>query len=375
MTRQFTPFRDIWQTLADDLGITTKRMRESRLDMAGDQELALRNSNMALAEVIRTGSPEEQAIAAQRMRDVAAATSRNMGAIRRTGQPELNIASAGELTAPFYQQREQGRLAGEADTQNKMFELAKQRRDEFHDRITQAQAQLSSVRTNADTFLSMLNELGANDAAVQARYRDLVGMSTSDAKGSAGALTVGVPGLGRLNVGGEPETKFDYNQMVKGVAAWLAPQAATLNGQLKMLETAAVKSGFELDPSGGLLDVGAARYGTAGTQPRAPNQSDVLTQPPSPRQGIEAAVNSTLGLSPGRLGELGANAIEAIATKVPQLPRQAMDAVSRFLTPSASAAPVDSEPIPTDREGTINGVYIPPALRRFFNRKRRPVNR
>jgi hypothetical protein len=376
----FTPFRDIWQDMAGGMGITTKRMRESRLDISADQEARLRDANMALAEIIRTGSPEEQAIAAQRMRDVAHATSANLQSIQRTGKPQYGIPAAGDLVGRFYDERQQGRIASEADTRNKMFDLTKQRRDEFHGALTRVQDQLGSVQSSHDTMIELLNKLGAHDPMVQSRYRDLVGMSSGEAKGERGPYELAIHGLGHINLGGEPETDFNYDQIVKGTAAWLTGQTKNLLTMQQQLSSAAVQSGFQLDPSGGLTDVGVPKVPNNWSQPRAQNASDALTQQPTARQGIENAVNDTLQLPQGTLGRVGANAIEGTR-----------DALMEFFRPGSSApsqaqrvyrktdgggvelAP-NTEPIPTARDGTIDGVYIPPALRKYFNRKRRPVN-
>jgi hypothetical protein len=380
MGNEFTPFRDIWQQLAGDLGITTKRMRENRLDLGADQEARLRNANMALAEVIRTGSPEEQAVAAQQMRDVAQATSANLKGIDRTGKPQYNIPAAGELVAPVYDARERGRIAAETDAGNKAYELAKQRRDEFHNDLTKIQDALESVQTNHNTFVEMLNGLGADDPAVQSRYRDLIGMSSGEAKGESGPLNIGIKGLASLNLGGDADVKFTYDQMAKGAARWLKGQTDPLVGYQQAKAAAAVKSGFTLDPSGGLLDVGVPQYRAPVSRPDvSASNAGVPTVPNPPGANIIRASDQPPAGAAERVARGVFNALDP-------------DYVAQTQAAQALGAPsIDAMTLLPDGRAAYQGsIYEPPedararlrAIRaRRYNKQhvegviQRPVNR
>jgi hypothetical protein len=278
------PFRALWQQLAGDLGITTGRMRENALDQQADQETQLRSANMAIAQAMQGGDEEENAILAQMMRDRAQVASQNIAAIQR-GQAPQPTTGAAALVAPFYQQREQGRIAAETDAQNKLYELAKQRRDEFHTEITGEQKKIDSAQAEGNTVLKLLNDLGADSDVVQSRFRDFTGMSLGDSKdGELG--TIGVHGLGHFDLGSllgiSSERKASYDEITKGVAAIIGTQTDAAQKRIAALQHHAVAAGYSLDPeTGGLQDLNIPQYEQGTTKPRAPNASDTLTSPPS----------------------------------------------------------------------------------------------
>jgi hypothetical protein len=291
-----TPFLDVWNHIAGRLGIVTDRMHQSQLDMAANQEGDLRDTNIALASAMQDADPEQAAILAQTMRDRAQQTNANIDAINRAPARVLAsgvtpggvtpIPTAAQTVAPFYQEREQGRIAAEIDAQNKAFELTKQRRDEFHNEILGEQKNIDTANREANTVLALLNKEGADSDVTQSRFRDFTGMSLGDAKNGGELGSIGVHGLGHFDLGAllgiSPEKKASYDEIVKGVAAIQGAQTQAATARIQALQQHAVASGFSVDPNtGGLLDVNVPQYKQGLTGVRAPNASDTLTETPS----------------------------------------------------------------------------------------------
>lgn len=97
----FTPFRDLWNTVAGDLGITTKRMRNDALARAADEEATWRDTSSAL-----TTELERQRALAVSPEDVSqlAALDAQLGIadrLRKSGNPkfkEAGLAMLGKIT-------------------------------------------------------------------------------------------------------------------------------------------------------------------------------------------------------------------------------------------------------------------------------------
>jgi hypothetical protein len=315
-----TPFLNIWDQIAGKLGIVTDRMHQSQLDMAASQEAQLRDANTAIASAMQDADPEQAAILAQTMRDRAQQASDNIAAINRAPARVLQsgvtpggvtpLPTGAQTVAPFYQEREQGRIAANIDAMNKAYDLAKQRRDEFHNEITGEQKNIDHAQAEANTVLGLLNDLGADSDVVQSRFRDFTGMSLGDTKEGGELGSVGVHGIGHFDLGTllgiTPEKKASYDEIVKGVAAIQSAQTQAAKARITALQQHAVASGFSLDPeTGGLLDVNIPQYQQGTTPVRAPNASDTLTGPPSVADRAHAAETKVRDAVKGPMGFWG----------------------------------------------------------------------
>lgn len=99
--RQFTPFKDMWQVLAGDLGITTKRMRENAaIEQALMDQMAVnsqRQLELAMANAAtETDRAQFQDLERQRQQYVAMTKSRD-DEIRRAGLKGLSTLATGNL--------------------------------------------------------------------------------------------------------------------------------------------------------------------------------------------------------------------------------------------------------------------------------------
>lgn len=167
--RQFTPFKDIWQVIARDMGITTKRMRESALEAEASRINELHAFNRSLAEAMTAPgtTPEDQAQLALIMRDAAFATDAiNKNAIRfaRQGRIEAlpRLPGAAEVLRPMYEDQEEYRQAQEAaavrraqelqdeyrERQQELADMFQKREWELSDKLRQEAIQLDNERWN-----------------------------------------------------------------------------------------------------------------------------------------------------------------------------------------------------------------------------------
>ena len=271
-----TPFLDIWNKLAGNLGIVTERMRQNRMDMAANEELNLRNANEALASAMQGADPEQSAIIAQEMRDRAVQANENIQAINR-GTPAQQLPTSTQLVAPFYEQRQALRQNLEAQG----IEFTKKLRDEYHAGILSSQAAIDKVNTEADTLLNLASSsgLGSEDKSVQARFRSMLGASAGDllagemrGGGPIGEILSGLLGAGDNHI-------YSPDEIVKGVSAWRSGQLSSLQAQHDTLVKSALSHGFQLDEGGGLQDLNIPQYQSQ--KPNIPSAPIVPAPPPN----------------------------------------------------------------------------------------------
>jgi hypothetical protein len=116
---EFTPFRDMWQSMASDLGITTKRMRETAAERAAAEEAAWRDANDQLHGELR----RQQALAYTPEDAAELATLETQATIadRMRQSPEQGVRDAGirllgdvmQAQRQFSQKQEADRIAAE----------------------------------------------------------------------------------------------------------------------------------------------------------------------------------------------------------------------------------------------------------------------
>lgn len=379
---EFTPFRDVWNQLAGDLGITTKRMRTMAADEAAEEARLTGYLNEQLGGTLKEAGllatePTERAQLAEldsRRRRFSALAQHHDPAVRAAALTQLAQLSADPLLEQIDAARETRR------TEER--ELRLERRNEYKTELSGTAEQLRNAETEFNTFTEMLNEAGASSSVVQARFRDLVGLSGADVRGERGAMTLKLGPLGSVNLGGEDDKVFSYDEMLAASSGWYRGQRSALEQRLNALAQAATADGFALDTRTGSVELEDLNELYRESRSEASRTAtDANPPPPEPstedqaREAAAAGVEAVYGASQGVVEAVpplkwlrdrlsyGMSSVGDAANKLRELDQGAS---------SSSSSPAPEAPFA--RDGTLNGVYIPRRFRNLFQRRRRPTN-
>lgn len=380
---EFTPFRDMWNAVAADAGITTKRMRtmaadeaaeEARLTGFLDEQIAssLRDAGMLATEP--TDRAQLAELDSMRKRYAALATHHDP-AVRTAALTKLATISADPVLTDIEAARETQRQEQRA--------LRLERRNEYKSELSSSAESLRNAETEFNTFTEMLNEAGASSSVVQARFRDLVGLSGADVRGERGAMTLKLGPLGSVNLGGEDDKVFSYDEMLAASSGWYRGQRSALEQRLNALAQAATNDGFALDTRTGSVELEDLNELYAENRSK-PSRAATVANPPPPeptteeqaKEAASAAVDAIYGGSQGVVEAVpplkwlrdrlsyGLSSVHDAAGKLRELDQGAR-----------TSSPAPAPEAPFERDGTLNGVYIPRRLRHLFQRRqRRPTN-
>lgn len=252
---EFTPFRDIWQSLAADMGITTKRMRLNAADIAAREASAARDLDGSIQQSLRdagalVGTDMDRA-------QIAELDKQRQRWARLARHPDKNVKAAAiqQLAAlstdPLLEDMEG--MREEAASQERELRVA--RRDEYRTELNATTEALRNAETEWNTFTEMLNEAGAQSPVVQSRFRDLVGLSGADVRGDAGTFNLKLGPLGSVRLGEEEDTEFTYSEMVAAASGWYRGQRKALDTRLAALAQGAQRDGFALNTESGKVEL------------------------------------------------------------------------------------------------------------------------
>lgn len=252
---EFTPFRDLWQSLAADMGITTKRMRLNAADIAAREASAARDLDGSIQQSLRdagviAGTDMDRA-------QIAELDKQRQRWARLAQHPDANVKRAAiqQLAAlstdPLLEDMEGARETAAAEER----ELRLARRDEYRTELNSTVESLRNAETEWNTFTEMLNEAGAQSDVVQSRFRDLVGLSGADVRGDAGTFNLKLGPLGSIRLGEEEDKTFTYSEMVAAASGWYRGQRKALDVRLQALAQGAQRDGFALNTESGEVEL------------------------------------------------------------------------------------------------------------------------
>lgn len=161
----FTPFRDIWNSVAADMGITTKRMRENALAQAAEEEAIWRDTDSSLREELArqrgaTTNPDDlaQLRTLETQMDMA-------GRMRSSSNPKLmeaGVQLVGKIAdeqRAFNDRQETQRIAEET-------RLASIEREVGQEAFTRMQGIADDLRNESGSFLKQREQWGTVNAAL-----------------------------------------------------------------------------------------------------------------------------------------------------------------------------------------------------------------
>lgn len=252
---EFTPFKDLWQSLASDLGITTKRMRLNAADVAAreastarDLDGSINASLRAAGAIAGTDMDRAQIAELDQQRQRWARLAQHPDAqVKRAAIQQLAALSTDPLLEDMESMQE------EAASQERELRIA--RRDEYRTEINATTDALRNAETEWNTFTEMLNEAGAQSDVVQSRFRDLVGLSGADVRGDPGTFNLKLGPLGSIKLGEEEDKTFTYSEMVAAASGWYRGQRKALDTRLQALAQGAQQDGFALNTESGKVEL------------------------------------------------------------------------------------------------------------------------
>lgn len=382
---EFTPFRDMWNAVAGDAGITTKRMRTMAADDAAEEARLTGYLNEQIGSSLKEAGllatePTDRAQLLEldnKRRRYSALAQHHDPAVRTAALSQLAQISADPLLEDIEATREARR------TEERGLRL--ERRNEYKTELSTTAESLRNAETEFNTFTEMLNGAGASSSVVQARFRDLVGLSGADVRGERGAMTLKLGPLGSVNLGGEEDKTFSYDEMLAASSGWYRGQRSVLEQRMNAVAQGATADGFALDTRTGAVELEDLNEQYSETRSR-PSRAGTDANPPPPpeptteeqaREAGGAAVDAVYGASKGvveavpplrwlrdRLS-LGMSSVDDAANGLRGLDQRGF----------GGGAPAPAPEAPFERDGTLNGVYVPRRLRHLFQRRaRRPTN-
>jgi hypothetical protein len=252
---EFTPFKDLWQSLASDLGITTKRMRLNAADVAAreastarDLDGSINSSLRAAGAIAGTDMDRAQVAELDQQRQRWARLAQHPDAqVKRAAIQQLAALSTDPLLEDMESMQE------EAASQERELRIA--RRDEYRTELNATTDALRNAETEWNTFTEMLNEAGAQSDVVQSRFRDLVGLSGADVRGDPGTFNLKLGPLGSIKLGEEEDKTFTYSEMVAAASGWYRGQRKALDTRLQALAQGAQQDGFALNTESGKVEL------------------------------------------------------------------------------------------------------------------------
>lgn len=252
---EFTPFKDLWQSLASDLGITTKRMRLNAADVAAreastarDLDGSINASLRAAGAIAGTDMDRAQIAELDQQRQRWARLAQHPDAqVKRAAIQQLAALSTDPLLEDMESMQE------EAASQERELRIA--RRDEYRTELNATTDALRNAETEWNTFTEMLNEAGAQSDVVQSRFRDLVGLSGADVRGDPGTFNLKLGPLGSIKLGEEEDKTFTYSEMVAAASGWYRGQRKALDTRLQALAQGAQQDGFALNTESGKVEL------------------------------------------------------------------------------------------------------------------------
>lgn len=246
----FTPFRDLWNSVAGDLGITTKRMRSQALAQAAEEESIWRDTSSALTTELNraresSSTPEDlaQLRTLETQLDVA-------GRMRQSSNPKLmeaGINLLGKVTdeqRAFAERQETQRVAREASeaaVRREIGDTAWSRLNEVADDLrTESTAFLGQKEAWGRIKASMADPSEAGDyALLYAVHKMLDPQSTvlatefQNAQNLAGVPELIVTARNQLREGQRlsPEQRRAFTQMAEQQYRQSSEQQAERNGR------------------------------------------------------------------------------------------------------------------------------------------------
>jgi hypothetical protein len=367
---EFTPFRDLWNSLAGDLGITTKRMRDNALATAAEEEAIWRDTSSAVTSSIesarqRAENPDDVAQLETFQTQLDAA-----GRLMRSSNPKLQEAGAsmlGKVTdaqRAFDERQETQRIARE--TQQATIE-----REIGGEAWSRLQAVSDDLRTESAPFLgqkeawgrikaSMADPSEAGDYALLYSVHKMLDPASTvlasefqNSQNLAGVPDIIVTARNKLREGQRltPEQRAAFVKMGELQYRQSSEQQAERNG--RYLERA--RAGGVPEKYLDTLQIPVFSPGDMPTnfgKPQA-NPLDQLAPKPEERVPLGVAIRSMWN---------------------PELRQQPNESDEAYRARVTAAPPAEEEPeepgLPAERDaitglpGYNRGVYVPPFMRR-----------
>lgn len=389
-SNRFTPFKDIWNSVAADLGITTKRMKEDALAQAAADEAVWRDTSSALSSSI--AAAREGAANPEDLRQLAT-LDKQLYAARRLAQSsnpkmqEAGIALLGQVAGAqraFDAQQEVDAIKREADEREQRTLLGDTRWNRFTSTYGDLHKESSTFLAKQAGYGALIasysgeGEIGnANDVAAINSLQRMIDPGVSVREGDVSLLQnlAGVPdilitGANRVMKDGgrfTPEERRAVVQLGKQLMAQANGEQSERNARFQGIGIEGeLPEGYVNKLSIPLVDVGGAeRLNFGAEQPE--------NRQPSGREDPASVVGDTVqgvGDIYSAMRHKVTDVLEGLSGRPWEAPykrRRDDDGDAESFgevlnTPAPPGAPPRGDPL-----GMKRGVYVPRFLRRAVN--------
>lgn len=297
-TRPYSFWGALWDAALAQRGIMSRRMHESMLDMAAQDQAAAVEADGQISAQLQAA--QESATTDTDLHQLEVMQSRQ-GMLRKLfghSDPKVRAAAMtqmlglNEQIGAYYEDLE-SRQEALADKDR---DLRLARGDEYRKTITGAQDRIREINTKADTMYNMVNELGVDNDAVQAYFRDMIGYNAAQTDRGPGA-SLNLFGIIGGSVGNDLKP-LNRDQIIKGTVAWQTGQTGQIGTLVQNTVAAAEKDGYRANVDDGAVNLEDLRI-TPTSEPRtarpALNSEDGKPSAPA----IDGALNRLRSSSSG----------------------------------------------------------------------------